>query len=362
MLAVIILIFLLVVIIVIAFTVVWYMFNKNKNKKIIPIKEEFSPITSLRKESIFSVKENKATVNFVVVNVSTHIPMSMLEEVIYAVEIHTQTNFAPHWGTHASFTLLGANTYPSLTQLEQGNVLVYITDNVEGGHSNFKGVASHWMTLPAPEDRAEGSGPQPKSLVPNLPIVPLSIPIIFIPYGNLSYGLRSTTILASETNTKHALGEALSHEVFETLINPFPTGSGANFQVFVGREYTYMYITEVCDPNEKDTPLYIEGIRVANFVTRDYFNPFTPEGISLDWAGRIHKPLTPVEGRQYGLLVDHRSNKLVLFVDVAQGTTLTRYEVGSIHTAFSKLTLQGLRYISRDMTTLPRLDYSLLPS
>ncbi len=354
------LILLILIIIILAFIVAYYIHNKSKTT-IYRDDTPYTPI-SLRKESIFASQGDKANVNFVVINISTHINSSILQDVIHAVETHTRDNFAPHWGTRASFTLLEHNTYPTPEHLHQGNVLVYIVDTIEGGNTSFKGIASHWMTLPEPEDGLEGGGPQPKALVPILPIVPIGVPIIFIPYGDKNYGLRSVSNITSPESIMHALGEALSHEVFETLVNPFPTGMGANFQVFVGKDYTHMYITEVCDPNEKDVPLMIEGIRVANFVTRDYFNPYTPVGIPLDWAKRIQKPFTPVEGRQYGLLLDHKRNKLIFFVDIAQDTTLKRYKIGTIHSAPSKLTLQGLRHITRDINTLIPLDYSLLPS
>ena len=81
-----------------------------------------------------------------------------------------------------------------------------------------------------------------------------------------------------------------SHELCEMLVDPFGSrmvGSGS-IKSDQGR---VNYLVEVCDPCEDDQfAYYINGIRVSDFYTPNYFDPVKASGVRYSFSGSITEP------------------------------------------------------------------------
>ena len=55
------------------------------------------------------------------------------------------------------------------------------------------------------------------------------------------------------------------------------------------------YLVEVCDPCEVFT-FEVKGVTVSDFVTPEYYNEHAAPGTSLDFLGRLSKPLEVPRG------------------------------------------------------------------
>jgi hypothetical protein len=86
----------------------------------------------------------------------------------------------------------------------------------------------------------------------------------------------------------YAVSSVLSHEVLETLCDPFCGGWEDS-----GRGY--MLAREVCDPVEADVyPL--GGVAVSNFVLPDYFNSIVSAAEKYDYLGKLEQPFAMTPG------------------------------------------------------------------
>lgn len=267
-------------------------------------------------------------IDFIVVNLMPQISKSDLTLVINALKQYCDNGFAPVWGTTATFTVLDFGVFPKETD---GKAVIYLVDQLKDGGENFQGaIAIHYIVMPPPNDTIDEGGCQPSQLVDGAPEVPVSTPVILIPYGNGSYGLSAD----SGNNLMDSLGTALSHEVFETAVDPFPIGYGACYQVFVGENNTHMYVKEICDPVEGGPTVNINGIALTNFVYPSYFNPLSLPGTQFDYRKTVTSPLTPCRGLQFGLLVDRNRGGMYLFVDFSSNDTpekVNRYILTDIY-------------------------------
>lgn len=250
------------------------------------------------------------TMNFIVINKMTKISQQDISDVISATEVHMD-NFSYHWGVGATFNMV--NDYPSEEDILKGSSLVYLVDDIIGAETNFNAIALHWMTLPPPDDTASVGGSQPNAFISGAPKIPIGVPVILIPYGNSKYGLASKKDSNNAINIKDNLGEAFSHEIFETLINPY-AGNGGAYQVYINNNEITLWIKEVCDPTENNQQVKINNISISNFVTPDYFNPLAPKNSLLDYMGLIKEPLKPFNGNQYGITING-VNHLNYFID-----------------------------------------------
>src|SRR5579885_1165117 len=234
-------------------------------------------------------------IDFLVINLMPQIEEGDINLVLNALKQYCDNSFAQVWGCTATFQLLPYGTFPTDEQIA-GRALIYLADQLINGEVNFsQAVGAHWVTVPPPNDTADGDGPQPSFLIEGAPKIPSNTIIMMIPYGNANYGLAA--VLAGNTLI-NTLGVALSHEVFETIVDPYPIGFGASYQVYVGASYTLMYVKEVCDPVENSRTSNINGITMANFVYPTYFNPLSEVGCKLDNNNVITSPLTPHMGMQ----------------------------------------------------------------
>lgn len=241
---------------------------------------------------------SNSTMNFIIINKMTKVSQQDILDVISATTIH-MNNFSYYWGVSATFRLL--NEYPSSDEILDGSSLIYLVDDVIGEHNNFEAIALHWMTLPSPDDTASSGGSQPNTLITGAPLVNVGVPIIMIPYGNAKYGLASKK--GTNINIKDTLGEAFSHEIFETLINPY-AGNGGSYQAYINNEEITLFVKEVCDPTENNTQVKINNISLSNFVTPDYFNYMASKNSLFDYLGLIKEPLKPFNGIQNGIVLN----------------------------------------------------------
>jgi hypothetical protein len=272
-------------------------------------------------------------IEFLVVNLMPQLDLGDLTMIINAIKQYCDSSFATVWGCSAVFQILPFGTYPTNTQLE-GRAIIYLADQIIGGSSNFSGaIAAHWLVMPPPYDSIDGDGPQPSYLVNIIPKIPPNTIVLMVPYGDGTYGL-SAEMHKNQGKLIDTLGIALSHEVFETLIDPYPIGYGASYQVYVGSNYTFMYVKEVCDPVQDSLASNINGITMSNFLYPAYFNPLSPPGTQLDQNNQINSPLTPYRGSQFGLLVDNKLGGMSLFIDVSDPinpSNVIRYKMSEIY-------------------------------
>jgi hypothetical protein len=98
----------------------------------------------------------------------------------------------------------------------------------------------------------------------------------------------------------YAVSSVLSHEVCETLGDPF-------CNVYVDSNRGFMVAQELCDPVEADT--YTVKVRVtkgslvssidvavSNFVTPEWFDPTTSVGERFDFLGKCAQPFSMTKG------------------------------------------------------------------
>jgi hypothetical protein len=287
-------------------------------------------------------------IDFVIVNLMTQVPVSDLNLVLNAVKQYCDNGFAPVWGTTATFTLLDYGKFPETTD---GKAIIYLVDQLSDAGQNFgQSIAIHYLVLP---DDESGEGQPP---IDGIPPVPVSTPVIIIPYGDGSYGLSAVLSLDNNFSLINVLGTALSHEVFETLVDPFPMGYGASYQVFVGPTSTHMYVKEVCDPVESSSTVNVNGVELTNFVFPSYFNPLTKSGTQLDYKNLVTSPLTPYKGLQFGLLIDGKEGGMALFVDQSPEINPTKVSRFILNEIYHPCTA---RSIMRHMKHKIRLDGNL---
>ena len=251
------------------------------------------------------------TMKFIVINKMTKISQEDIIDVIKATSIY-MTDFSYHWGISASFKIV--NDYPTEEDILDGSSLVYLVDDIIGENTNFQAIALHWMTLPPPEDSADDGGTQPREIIAGAPLIPVGIPVVVVPYGNDKYGLASKKkdSTGNMPLIKDVLGEAFSHEIFETLINPY-AANGGSYQVYNDGIQITLFTKEVCDPTENNQQVRINNISLSNFVTPDYFNPLAPKNSLFDYMGLIKEPLKPFNGNQYGITI--KGSEVTYFMD-----------------------------------------------
>lgn len=106
----------------------------------------------------------------------------------------------------------------------------------------------------------------------------------------------------------------ISHEVLEIGGDPYCVGA-----FDIGRDpqnRQWLVASELCDMVEADEDGYdVEGIRVSNFATPNWFDPNGDPSREMDWCGLLTKPLTLrpggyasvwVEGRGWSQVFDKR--------------------------------------------------------
>ena len=299
----------------------------NKSKKIVEANKPTLP-------NIYKPQHKVGTkMEFLVINLMPQIKLDELSLVMNALRQYCDHAFAPVWGCSAVFQVLPFGTFPTDDQIS-GRALIYLADQLIDGSKNFtNAVAAHWLVMPPPCDTADADGPQPSSMIKGVPNVPPNTIIVMVPYGDLTYGL-AAEMNKNQDKIINVFGIGLSHEVFETLVDPYPTGYGASYQVFVGSNYTYMYVKEVCDAVQDTLATNVNGITMSNFVYPTYFNPICPIGTQLDYNNQLTSPLTPFKGSQFGLMVDNKLGGMNLFIDVSDPVTPTniiRYKLTEIY-------------------------------
>lgn len=81
-----------------------------------------------------------------------------------------------------------------------------------------------------------------------------------------------------------------SHEMLEMLVDPFGNRLFASDSIKQGQGRA-QYLVEVCDPSEDDGFGYtINGERVSDFYTPDYFDPVPTSSARYSYTGFIKKP------------------------------------------------------------------------
>lgn len=81
-----------------------------------------------------------------------------------------------------------------------------------------------------------------------------------------------------------------SHEMLEMLVDPFGNRLFTSDSIMQGQGRA-QYLVEVCDPSEDDEFAYsINGERVSDFYTPDYFDPVAAGNVRYSYTGFIKKP------------------------------------------------------------------------
>ncbi len=256
---------------------------------------------------------NSSIVEFVIVDLYSDatVPRKVVVRALDAVKEQIEKDFAPIWGVGATFKLLPRGKIPKVTSNTRS--IVYLFDQVAVSGSFDGGVADHNIVQPPPNDL---DGPQPQFFVAGVPLIPNGTPYIIIPYGDSlnNYGLRRA-LFGTNASTRRpgfrlvdALSTALGHEVMETLADDF---TGLNFlgayQILTpGPTQTFAYLRETGDPVSWGSFNFYTrmGVKVQNFVTPDYFNPYAAPDTCLDFLGNVPAPFTPFGGSQLGYVIN----------------------------------------------------------
>jgi hypothetical protein len=86
----------------------------------------------------------------------------------------------------------------------------------------------------------------------------------------------------------------MSHELMEMLVDPRASSCVYNNGI--------IYAYECADAPEADEYAYaIDGVKVSNFVTPNWFNPAAPAGSRFDYGKRITKPFELLPGGYIGI-------------------------------------------------------------
>jgi hypothetical protein len=114
-----------------------------------------------------------------------------------------------------------------------------------------------------------------------------------------------------------------SHETIEMLVDP----NGNRLQTATAIQITddkivdgvgkFEYLVEACDPCEADASTYtINGIRVSDFITPDFYNPNPSTAVQYSFNGTLTKPRQILPGG-YISFVNPRSNEMqqILWLD-----------------------------------------------
>jgi len=87
-----------------------------------------------------------------------------------------------------------------------------------------------------------------------------------------------------------------SHEILEMLADPQGNNLRAARSIHPD-QVRVEYLVEVCDPSEAWTFGYdVNGIRVSDFYTPDFFLPVHPGNVRYSFTGAIEQPLQVLEG------------------------------------------------------------------
>lgn len=179
-----------------------------------------------------------------VINATTILPDADVKAMMDAVEIQVRQHFYPVWGTSANLTFV-----PKGSRAAKGTWQVGVFDNADQAGA----LGYHDITIDG----------QPLGKV--------------FAKTTLQYGGRVSV--------------TLSHEILEMLGDP-----DANLLVQDGKDYNKFWAYEDCDAVEADELGYdINGIRVSDFVTPDYFETFRKTG-KFDYLNHLIAPvpsLTP---------------------------------------------------------------------
>jgi hypothetical protein len=88
-----------------------------------------------------------------------------------------------------------------------------------------------------------------------------------------------------------------SHDMLEMLIDPFGKRFAQGPSVRPGQKHRVAYLVEVCDPCASEEYGYeIDGVRVADFCTPDYYQAKAKPGSRLSFTGAIGKPFEVMKG------------------------------------------------------------------
>jgi hypothetical protein len=88
----------------------------------------------------------------------------------------------------------------------------------------------------------------------------------------------------------------LSHEMLEMLVDPFGNLMTTSDSIIKGQGRA-QYLVEVCDPSEDDGFAYtINGERVSDFYTPEYFEPVKTPGTRYSFTGFITEPKQILKG------------------------------------------------------------------
>ncbi len=250
---------------------------------------------------------NSSIIEFIVVDLysDSTVPREDVIRAVKAVNEQVKKDFAPIWGVGAKFTVLPRGKIPHIKSNTQ--CIIYLADTFDHADLFTGSGAEHHIVQPPPNDF---DGPQAQFFIPEVPLLPNGTPIILIPYGDPegTYGLTLLLSLPqfSDFSLLDALGANLSHEVLETLGDVF-CGFGflGAYQILTpGPEQTFAYAIEVCDPVQ-DSYYSRRNVKVANFVTPDYFNPYPSFTTCLDFLGLVQEPFTPYSGVQFGYIINN---------------------------------------------------------
>lgn len=88
----------------------------------------------------------------------------------------------------------------------------------------------------------------------------------------------------------------VSHEMLEMLVDPFGNRLFTSDSIIKGQGRA-QYLVEVCDPSEDDRFGYsINGERVSDFYTPEYFDPVKTNGTRYSYTGFIKEPKQILKG------------------------------------------------------------------
>jgi len=86
----------------------------------------------------------------------------------------------------------------------------------------------------------------------------------------------------------HLWSVTLSHEVLELLVDPSLNRVVAGPSIKPGQGRVN-YLVEVCDPCQEDF-YEVNGVKVCDFCTRQYFEPAAGPGVRCNFLGTITRP------------------------------------------------------------------------
>jgi len=107
------------------------------------------------------------------------------------------------------------------------------------------------------------------------------------------HGQRDNQPIALVDASKANWQATVSHEVLEMIVDPYCNRLVASSAV-MGSAAQVEYLVEICDPCQ-NTFYNINGIKVSNFYTPNYFDAATAPSVRYDFLGLMTQPRTILE-------------------------------------------------------------------